>query len=337
IEIKGLTSNSIVRNHNFNTISSIDNKLQSDPQFFYTSEYIPGKKKLFDIVEKMDFKQIIDCFVEISTAVHYLHLKGFIHGALNRNAVFVNPRIEGMPILLEDVATVQMERLTHAEQMEDAAYKSPKVLAGRMEDVESDIYSLGVILLAMLTKQPSLTSPLEELSVLMKNTLDSDVLKVIPVLEKILDTEKDQTYKNLYDLIVDLNEALDTHYTIVKMDEFDGLNLHTKLVGRDEHIQNLLRAYHKMISYQPGKRIFFVQGANGIGKTRFLQEVNFLFNLSKASVYTSYSLNNISDDSKKMWVDILRELIMETDRHTVEKYKTELMKYFPELMDKNYV
>src|SRR5690606_22702009 len=127
IEIKGLTSNSIVRNHNFNTISSIDNKLQSDPQFFYTSEYIPGKKKLFDIVEKMDFKQIIDCFVEISTAVHYLHLKGFIHGALNRNAVFVNPRIEGMPILLEDVATVQMERLTHAEQMEDAAYKSPKV------------------------------------------------------------------------------------------------------------------------------------------------------------------------------------------------------------------
>ncbi|WP_042146791.1 diguanylate cyclase [Paucisalibacillus sp. EB02] len=336
IEIKGLTSNSIVRNYNFNTVSSIDNKLQSEPQYFYTSEYITGKKKLFDVTEKMNFKQLIDCFVEICTAVHYLHLKGFIHGALNRNAVFVNKRNEGFHILIEDVATVQMERKTHTEQVEDAAYKSPKVLAGRMEDAESDIYSLGVILLAMLTKHPSLDNPKEELTSFMTNTLDSDVLKVIPILNKLLDTDSDHTYTNLYDLIIELNEALETNYSIVRKEEFDGLNLHTKLVGRDAHIQNILRAYDKMISYQPGKRIFYVQGANGIGKTRFLQEVNFLLDLSKASVYASYSLNSISDDSKKMWVDILRELIMETNSQTVEKYNTELMKYFPELMDKNY-
>lgn len=37
-----------------------------------------------------------------------------------------------------------------------------------------------------------------------------------------------------------------------------------------------------------------------------------------------------------MWIDILRKLIMETDNSIVEKYNTELIKYFPELMDQNY-
>ncbi|MFS0673981.1 diguanylate cyclase [Ornithinibacillus sp. 179-J 7C1 HS] len=335
LEIKSLTSKAIIKNYSFNTVSYIDNKLQADPQYFFTSDYIVGTKDLFHVTYEMNFKEIIECFIKISTAVYYLHSKGFIYSSLNRHSIQLKVEDGDYQVLLKDIATVQMERLTHREQLEDSAYIYPKVLAGMPEDEESDIYSLGVILLAMLTKKPSLNDPRKELA-LLKETTDPNITKIIPVLENLLNTDNEYSYQNLYELIVDLNNALETNYSIINKEEFDGLNLYTKLVGRDEHIEEIVKAYDKMISYQPGKRIFFVQGASGVGKTRFLQEINFLLDLSKASVYSSFSLNNASADSKEMWIDILRKLIMETDNSIVEKYKTELMKYFPELMDKNY-
>ncbi|WP_047983605.1 diguanylate cyclase [Ornithinibacillus californiensis] len=335
LDIKSLTSKAIVRNYSFNTVSYIDSKLQAEPQYFFTSDYVTGTENIFDVTKEMTFRQMMDSFVELCTAVHYLHLKGFIYGALNRHSVQVIRKGEGLQVLLKDVASVQMERITHAERIEDSAYKSPQVLAGIPENEESDIYSLGVILLAMLSDNPSLKNPTRELALFAKTSTDAEARKIIPVLENILNTEKD-SYSNLYELIVDINKVLQTNYSNVKKEEFEGLNLHTKLVGREEQINNILKSYEKMISFQPSKRIFFVQGTNGIGKTRFLQEIKFLFDLSKASVYSSYSLNNISADSKQMWIDLLRKLIIETDKSILEKYSQELMKYFPELLDKNY-
>lgn len=334
LDIKDLASNSIIRNYSFNAVSYIDNKIQqSERQYFYTTEYVKGTEDLFSQTKGKSFHVIMDYFVELSTAVHYLHLKGFIYGALNRETIRVVTDVPGLHVLLKDVATVKMERMNHSERMEDSIYKSPKVLAGMPDNEESDIYSLGVILLAMLSNNPSLRHPKEELSIIAEKVPEAK--PIIPILQKIIDTENAVGYDNLYDLIVDLNKALNTDYTIVKMEEFPGLNLYTKLVGRDNKVQEIFKAYEKMISYQPGKRIFFVQGTNGIGKTRFLQEVNFLFELSQASVYSSYSLSGLTDGSKEMWIDILRKLIMETDNGTVEKYNKELVKYFPELGDKS--
>src|SRR5690606_35333597 len=136
---------------------------------------------------------------------------------------------------------------------------------------------------------------------LRNDTIDSNIIKLIPLLERLLDTDKEFPYNNIYDFIVDINEALNASYMIINKEEFQGLNLHTKLVGRDMQIEEVLKACEKMFSYQPSKRIFFIQGPTGIGKTRVLQEVKFLLDLSKASVYVSYSLKNSSSDSKNMW------------------------------------
>ncbi|WP_010095316.1 diguanylate cyclase [Ornithinibacillus scapharcae] len=335
LDIKDLASKSIIRNYSFNAVSYIDNKIQqAERQYFYTTEYITGTEDLFQYTQNKSFREIMDCFIDLSTAVHYLHLKGFIYGALNRETIRVSTLDSDVQILLKDVATVKMERMNHSERLEDSVFRSPKVLAGMPDNEESDIYSLGVILVAMLSGNSALRNPRAEIAVLAEKHPEAKPL--IPILERILETENTTGYENLYELIVDLNVALNTEYSIVKMDEFPGLNLNTKLVGRDNKVKEIFKAYEKMVSYQPGKRIFFVQGPNGIGKTRFLQEVNFLFELSQASVYSSYSLSNLTDGSKDMWIDILRRLIMETDTSTVEKYNKELVKYFPELADKSF-
>ncbi|GGA65547.1 diguanylate cyclase [Ornithinibacillus halotolerans] len=336
LDIKSLSSSRIIRNYSFNTVSFIDNNLQTAPQYYFTSDYVSNPVNLFEAVHEMTTAEVLQCFVDICSAVHYLHLKGFIHGALNQHTIQIVNNTNGYQVLLKDVATVQMEKLAHAERIEDTVFKSPKVLAGFEEDEESDIYALGILLLSMLIGNDSITSPRQQLLFLRNDTIDSNIIKLIPLLERLLDTDKEFPYSNIYDFIVDINEALNASYMIINKEEFQGLNLHTKLVGRDMQIEEVLKACEKMFSYQPSKRIFFIQGPTGLGKTRFLQEVKFLLDLSKASVYVSYSLKNSSSDSKNMWIDILRRFIMETDNQVVDKYKKELINYFPELMDSNY-
>ncbi|MEN2467194.1 diguanylate cyclase [Ornithinibacillus sp. JPR2-1] len=336
LDIKRITSKAIIRNYSFNKVFYIDNKRQVDSQYFFTSDYIPRTGDLFQATKNMTFDEIMDCFVEICSAVYSLHLKGFVYGALNPYTIRVLKGEGHSQVLLTDIATIHMEQLTHAERIEYPVYQSPKVLAGVPEDAESDRYALGVILLALITKTPTIEEPKKQFTPLLENSNDKRVKQLIPVVKKLLNTENENTYTNLYEVIVDINTVLGTNYSIIKKEEIYGLNLYTKLVGRENEMKTVMRAYEKMIAYQPGKRIFFVQGVNGVGKTRFLREATFLLGLSKASVYASYSLSHTSTDSKEMWIDILRKLIMETDNTIVEKYNTELIKYFPELMDQNY-
>ncbi len=336
ISIKNLASDRIIRNFHFDTISYIDNKLHMEENYYYTSEYIADGESFLEQLQQMSPQQILDIFIELCHAIHYLHLKGFVYGALNFNAIYLRQSSEGFQLKLKDLATVELEKYNHSsDNMEDTYFKSPTVIAGNEPDSQSDMYSLGVMLLAMLRKKSYIMNPLTELSELKKEMNDDSngaqvVRKLIPVLEKVLTTGEPNPYGTVVDLVTALSDQLEREISIVEEKEIDKLYFHTKLIGRELETSYILKNVENMMSYQPSKRIFFVQGENGIGKTRFLEEIQFLLELQKVNVYASFSLQN-AGSSKKMWVDILRKLIAETDRKTVEKYQTELMKYFPEL------
>jgi diguanylate cyclase (GGDEF)-like protein len=332
IDIKNLTSERIVRNYNFNTLSYIDKQRQMEPQYFFTSDYYKQTVELIQLSKKLAFSQKISLFIDLCTVVYYLHQKGFIYGSLNWDTIKAVEEDGEYHILLQDIASVELTKLVQDEKIEYAFFKSPQVLAGIKPNETSDLYSLGVILLAIIRENSLILSPMDEVSNLASETNDPNVLQLVPLLEKLL--TKGDSYESVYDVVVELNQLLQTDYSIVYKEEYEGLNIYTKLIGRENQVDTILRAYEKMVSYQTGNRIFFVQGANGIGKTRLLQEVNFLFDLSKASVYSSFSLNGLADSNKQVWIDILRKLIMETDQQIVEKYNDELTKYFPELTDK---
>ncbi|HAM80109.1 diguanylate cyclase [Ornithinibacillus bavariensis] len=334
IDIKNLTNRRIVRNYSFNSLSYVDKERQAEPQYFYTSDYHDNAEELFTVIGRINFRQKMDLFLDLCSAVYYLHQKGFVYGALNWDNLKVLAENGEYHILLQDIATVEGRKLLQEEKMEYTFLISPQVLAGMKPNVKSDIYSLAVILLAMLCGKPFLYSPIDELSQLSLETNDPNILQLISLLEKLLHKEGFE-FDSVYDVIEELNLLLHTNYSIVHKEEYEGLNIYTKLIGRENQVNAILRAYEKMVSYQSGNRIFFVQGTNGIGKTRLLQEINFLFDLSKASVYSSFSLNGLADGHNKVWIDIFKKLIMETDQHIVEKYSVELGKYFPELTEKN--
>ena len=333
IHFRKITCKYISKNFSFNRISYIDNKPQTGEQFYFTSEYISTTEDLFTYIKNMNLAKTLGIFIDLCKAVNYLHLKGFIHGSLNADMVMIAEQYQGKKLMLKDLATVELEKYYPSGNTKSDTYYPSSV---KKTDMKSDIYSLGLLLLTLIKKEPLISCPSEELKNLNKhiNRDDEGLFQLLyPILKKFLIIGEKNPYNNLHDFILDLNKRLETDYSIVQKEEIEILHFHTELIGRKTATNKIFESYEKMITYQPRKRIFLVQGDTGTGKTRFLKELKFLFELEKAAVYPSFSLNSFEDSSKLMWMDILRKIIIDTDNKTVEKYGTELMEYFPELID----
>lgn len=347
ISLINLNNENIVKNYTFSIISRIDNKRSSEEHYFYTCEYVRESQGLLEYIENMNSFQIMDVFMELCKAVNYLHMKGYAYGALNFNNIMLVESMDSYKLMLKDIATVELEKnFSISDKKDDSYFMSPKVLSGEKPSIESDIYSLGVLLLTMLRKQSYKLSPKEELTMFMqklksnKNTdYSSDEIdflrKLLPIIDKLIISNEAYPFGYLYEFIDKLNKTLNRDYTILSMEEFERLTLHTKIIAREDEINNILTSYELMIRYKPVKKIFVVQGDTGTGKTRFLEEIKFLLELKNANVFSSFSLNSLKDSSNKMWVDVLRKLILESDTETIEKYESELMKFFPEIGDRN--
>lgn len=91
-------------------------------------------------------------------------------------------------------------------------------------------------------------------------------------------------------------------------------------------------AYDSIVQYKPSKKVYFIEGEPSIGKTRFLKEIKFLLKLKGAHNYSSFSLNNLNDDSK-VWKEIFRRILLESDKKTLEQTKSEFESLFPSTMD----
>ncbi|CAA0834542.1 Protein kinase superfamily protein [Striga hermonthica] len=93
----------------------------------------------------------------IARGVHHLHTRPLIHGNLKSKNIFLdlhhNPRVSdyGLQLLLNPTAAQQMLEASASE-----GYKPPELIKMREACEESDVYSLGVIFLELLTgKEPN--------------------------------------------------------------------------------------------------------------------------------------------------------------------------------------
>lgn len=341
VSIINIGSTNIQKNFGFNTLSYIDNKPTKEEQFFYTSEYFHHYQSLLEFSVKLNTKQIIELFIDLCKAVNFLHLKGFIYGSLNLGNIMMveDHNSHQSKIMLRDIASVELDRYDHKGHTgTDSYFTSPKVVSGEVLSISADMYSLGILLLTMLTKQLPSGNPNNELVRLQKEKThlgeDEKILleKLLPFIEKLTATTKVYPYANLQDFIQEFNRTLGTSYSIVSRKEIEKLHFHTKLVGRVEGASSILESHRQMHNFKPFRKIFVIKGNTGAGKTRFLEEIKFLLELERANVYSSFSLKTGNNNSNKMWVDLLRKLVLESEREIIEKYESELLEYFPELI-----
>lgn len=347
IILSNIRNANIMSNYNFNIVSFIDNKKSNGDQYFYTSQYYENEMDILTATKDMNMNEILDLFIELCCPVNYLHLKGLMYSEINFSNIIITETDGKYHILLRDLATIELEKYNYKnEKAGSAFFKSPMLLSGEKASRKTDMYSLGVVLLALLQRQKNITFNVSKEMEMLKDHIDSEgennsgddeyifLKNVYPILEKLLYDQNEYPYDYLGELVNDINNTFNLEYSVYIKEEIEKLNFHTKLVGRDSEINHIIKAYDYMIKYQPVKKYFAIHGESGSGKTRFLEEIKYLLQLKRAKIYSSFTLSNLNDSSNKMWVEILRKLIIEADEETIEKYESELIKFFPEIVDR---
>lgn len=335
ITLTSMEHSNILKLYHFGLVKSIDNKRLANSQYYYTVESSNIHTNIYDIISKLSFDRLLDLFAEICKAVNYIHLKGFFHGSINPHNIFINYQEDTFTIKMTDLATVELEKYDYwTDKSSEMKFKAPEILAGANPSPLSDIYSLGILLLTFFKRAPlGNQSPDEELRNLkLQNSSEKNYISSITeIISKMINRSQNHRYKNIAELINDINLVFNKNYTAFNIKEIEKLNLRTRMVGREFELKHILNIRDSMLREDKDKRFILVHGESGIGKTRLLKELKHLFYLSKENVYTSFALDGSIRNSNKALVHILRKMVADCDTEVLEKYESELVKLIPEL------
>jgi serine/threonine protein kinase/tetratricopeptide (TPR) repeat protein len=142
---------SALQHHNICTIHDIDET--EDGRLFIVMDYYEGetlKTKIKD--ERLKIKEVINIFEQIARGLEKAHEKGIVHRDIKPANIFITS--EGVVKILDfGLAKLagQVQLTKDSSTLGTVAYMSPEQLSGKDLDQRSDIWSLGVVLVEMLT------------------------------------------------------------------------------------------------------------------------------------------------------------------------------------------
>jgi diguanylate cyclase (GGDEF)-like protein len=328
----------------FGFIHTIDNKKIKSGEYFYTNEYIQDAEELQQLITNINENQILDIFMQLCMVLNYLHIRGFIYGELNTNNIMAFYKNNKHKIMLKDLPTIEIQKQGYGHnKLGQINFKSPEQIIDNNLTIASDIYSMGVVLLALCNIDVNENSNMNISILKFENAIKgkySDCMStlefynnLIKIMKKMTHQDLSNRYTNINEIVKDVNEFFNKKYKAYIIDEIEKLNFRTKIVGRNAEITKIISAYEGLVNHNVSKEIIFVQGEQGIGKTRLLKEIEYLLYMRKANVYSSFAIDSCNSNSKnnKSFIDILKKVVSTCDEQIVKRYQCELIKLIPEL------
>ncbi|MCJ7507760.1 MAG: serine/threonine protein kinase, partial [candidate division Zixibacteria bacterium] len=140
-------------NHpNITTIHEID---EFEGQMFIVMEYCEGKT-LKEVIEKetLSLKKVLGIAIQVCEGLAMAHKKDIVHRDIKPDNIMLTK--EGQ-VKITDFGLAKLKGATKLTQTRStlgtAAYMSPEQASGEEVDCRSDIFSFGVVLYELLTKQ----------------------------------------------------------------------------------------------------------------------------------------------------------------------------------------
>ena len=104
-------------------------------------------REILDRGRRLTPSQALAVGLDVCRALHFLHGKGLVHGDVRPANIFLgdDSRVR--------LAGLGLKRIVHAERMsiEQASYAAPEIATGQQPTEQSDVYSLALTLLEMIT------------------------------------------------------------------------------------------------------------------------------------------------------------------------------------------
>jgi len=316
-------------------------------------EYIDGQTlKDFISTNNCDIKSLIEIASKISQTLGEIHLQNIIHKDINSNNILINEKheIKIIDFGLATKYTLKTQSLSNPEHLEGTlAYISPEQ-TGRMNrsvDYRSDLYSLGIVLYEMFTKQLPFTEkdnmelihshiaktpiPANEINDEISNILSNIILK-------LLSKNAEDRYQSAFGLkhdLANLSGLQDlTGFRIGEKDFSGRLTIPEKLYGREEEIKQLYEIYENICQGQT--ELLLVEGLPGVGKSALIQEIHKLLSEKKGfyiegkfdqfqkdipyyaiiNAFTDFAnlILKESDDKLNYWKNLIQEAVSNIGR-----------------------
>lgn len=230
--------------------------------------------------------------VAIAEALQVVHREGIIHRDLSAYNILVSDyqRISLIDFGIASKTDIR-KQASHSKHLEGTLpYLSPEQ-TGRVNyavDTRSDLYSLGVVLYEVFTRQLPFVSddPMELIHAHLARvpTPPSTLLPELPailsqIIMKLLAKAPENRYQSISGLLADLKACMEQASLTVQIGAFDlakndfsgRLSIPTKLYGREDQIGQLI---HSISSIGKGRReLTLVKGKAGTGKSALLFEI----------------------------------------------------------------
>lgn len=260
--------------YNFGKIAS----REGESTFYFTSQYISGH--VWKDFESQDtfFRHLI----KVVQALGYLHHQGFLHNDIKTSNILICQN-SSQPYLIDFGLSHSWKSPQHSKQLAGTAYYiAPERIEGLPPSSASDLYSLGVLIYFLMTK----TYPFRganQAQVLQAHLFQTPIpphqinpavgKKFSVIIQKLLEKDPKQRIQSAEELLQEINRCFKKQYSLYTPQIFSKMLQKSPFVGRFEELQKI-----RLILQQhprPLKNFIFLQGQEGVGKSRLLREIEY--------------------------------------------------------------
>jgi len=186
-----------------------------DGVFVIEMEYFPGHKLSDELSDKglknpRTFKQVFNIYIKILQGLLFIHNKNIVHGDIKPQNILIS----GDEIKITDFGTSRFVDDVFVNTTDGAgtwSYMAPEVAGTNKRYLNSDIYSMGVLLYQLLSGRTPHSSPLQVLNndvypklKEINNNIPDSIDKIV---NNALKRSPKERYQNLKDLLNDLEQA----------------------------------------------------------------------------------------------------------------------------------
>ncbi len=197
-----------------NIVTIYDVGISEDNQLFLSIEYLSGGTLGEKIKQGFSFDSTIQIARAIARALGYAHRKGIIHRDIKPSNIMF--RHDGSPVLTDfGVARIVESKTVHTIAgliVGSPGYMSPEQAMGEAVTIQSDLYSLGVVIYEMLTGR-RLYEAENPITVALKHLHDpipelpKQYADIKPILNKLLAKKPSDRYENTDEFLQELESV----------------------------------------------------------------------------------------------------------------------------------
>lgn len=308
-----------------NIISVLDFGFDAANRPYFTMDWLPNARDIFEASRGLDAHGKADLFVQVLRALVYLHRRGIVHRDLKPSNILV---ADDGQVKVLDFGISVYSGLQHQEvhMAGTAAYMAPELLGEAAATPASDLYSVGTMMYEILAgRHPFDTSTIVRLLTQVATSQpDLSALpdmhfggRLTPIVGQLMAKSPAERYPSAAATLTAMSEVIGRPDVAETAATRESLLQSARFVGRDTELEILKGAWRETLrGNQP--RFFLVGGESGVGKSRLMDELRVYAMVTGALVVHGQAVRH-AGSSYQLWREIARHLALQDDLSPLDK------------------